>query len=100
VAGPLEFALVGVLASILEPLADAGIAVFVVSTFDTDYLMVKECDVEACAQALIRAGHCVGDWDDRLQDSTARGDELVANSNRRIDCAIASGWRWRNQAEA
>ena len=66
VAGPLEFSLVGVLASMLEPLADAGIAVFVVSTFDTDYLMVKECDFEACAQALIRAGHRVRKWDEQL----------------------------------
>jgi hypothetical protein len=59
VADPLEFTLVGVLAAILEPLADAGVAVFVVSTFDTDYLMVKERDFEACIQALVRAGHRV-----------------------------------------
>jgi hypothetical protein len=59
VAGPLEFALVGVLASMLEPLADAGIAVFVVSTFDTDYLFVNENGFERCLQALRGAGHYV-----------------------------------------
>jgi GNAT superfamily N-acetyltransferase len=42
VAGTLHFSLVGVLASLLHPLADAGVSVFVVSTFDTDYLLVKQ----------------------------------------------------------
>jgi len=52
VEGPLDFALSGVLASLLEPLARAGIPVFVVSTFDTDYLLVREAQAERAAQAL------------------------------------------------
>jgi len=42
VNGPLDFAMTGVLASLAGPLSDAGIAVFVISTYDTDYLLVKE----------------------------------------------------------
>ena len=59
IRGPLDFALTGVLASVAEPLAHAGIAIFAISTFDTDYVMVKESDSEAAAQALRAAGHRV-----------------------------------------
>lgn len=41
VEGPLDFGLTGVLASLVVPLAEAEIPVFAVSTFDTDYLLVK-----------------------------------------------------------
>src|SRR5262245_7244439 len=51
-AGPIPFATVGVLASLVTPLADAGISVFAISTFDTDYLLVKEKDVERAVAAL------------------------------------------------
>jgi len=56
VEGPLDFSLSGVLASLIEPLA-AGIPVFVISTFDTDYLMVRGRDLEGAVQALTFAGH-------------------------------------------
>jgi hypothetical protein len=59
VAGALDFALVGVLAALLAPLADAGIAVFAVSTFDTDYLLVKEGRWDAAIAALRRAGYSI-----------------------------------------
>jgi hypothetical protein len=61
VAGPLDFALVGVLASLASPLADAGISIFAVSTYDTDYLLVREPDLIAAIQTLRRAGHVVGE---------------------------------------
>jgi hypothetical protein len=41
VAGPLDFALTGILASIANPLAEAGISIFAISTFDTDYILLK-----------------------------------------------------------
>ena len=59
VAGTLDFSLVGVLASLLVPLAKAGVSVFAVSTFDTDYLLVKEADLERTVAALQAAGHGV-----------------------------------------
>jgi len=42
VSGPLDFGLTGVLASLSHPLADAGISIFALSTFETDYLLLKE----------------------------------------------------------
>jgi len=59
IAGVLDFAMVGVLASVLSPLADAGVPVFVTSTFDTDYLMIKEIHFEKAVEVLRRAGHRV-----------------------------------------
>src|SRR5262249_11782378 len=59
VAGPLDFALVGVLASLAVPLAAAGISIFVVSTFDTDYLLVRAENLERTIEVLRRSGHTV-----------------------------------------
>ncbi len=57
VAGAMPFTVVGVLASLVTPLAEAGISIFAVSTFDTDYLLVKEQDFEKAVAELQRAGH-------------------------------------------
>jgi hypothetical protein len=59
VAGAMPFTVVGVLASLTAPLAEAGISVFAVSTFDTDYLLVKEIDLTAGLDALRRRGHSI-----------------------------------------
>ena len=57
VKGPLPLDLIGILASIAEPLADAGISIFAISTYDTDYVLIKAADLEAARRALERAGH-------------------------------------------
>ncbi len=57
VCGPFAFTEVGVLASLTEPLARAGISLFAVSTFDTDYILIQEPDLERALQALLSAGH-------------------------------------------
>ncbi len=57
VDGPLDFEQTGVLASLAGPLADAGIPVFVVSTYDTDYLLVSEPHATRAAEVLTDAGH-------------------------------------------
>jgi hypothetical protein len=59
VQGPLEFSLVGVLASIALPLARAGISIFALSTYDTDYIMVKEETLDRTVSALSQAGFLV-----------------------------------------
>jgi GNAT superfamily N-acetyltransferase len=59
VAGTLDLSLTGVLASLLGPLADGGVSAFALSTFDTDYVLVKEKDLLRAGQALRRAGHTV-----------------------------------------
>jgi hypothetical protein len=57
--GPFAFSLTGVLASVLAPLAAAGVSVFAVSTFDTDYVMVPATALDAALSALADAGHTV-----------------------------------------
>lgn len=59
VRGPLPLDLVGILASIAEPLAEAGLSIFAISTYDTDYVLVKSADLPAALEALERAGHRV-----------------------------------------
>ena len=59
VHGPIPMTLIGVIAAIANPLADAGIAIFAVSTFDTDYVLVHEPDLETAIELLHRAGHDV-----------------------------------------
>jgi hypothetical protein len=59
VDGPLDFSLVGVLSSLAEPLARAGIPIFAISTFDTDYVLVKTANLEGAMAALESAGHAV-----------------------------------------
>lgn len=59
VEGPLDFALTGILASLAAPLAAAGIALFAVSTYDTDYLLVKAENLDRAAGVLRGAGHRV-----------------------------------------
>jgi hypothetical protein len=59
VRGPLPLDLVGVLASIAGPLADAGVSIFAISTFETDYVLVKAQDLDRARGVLSRAGHRV-----------------------------------------
>jgi hypothetical protein len=59
VAGKLDFALVGVLASLIVPLAESGVSVFCLSTFDTDIVLVRETDLARTVQELRAAGHRV-----------------------------------------
>jgi hypothetical protein len=59
--GPLDFTLTGVVASLCTPLADARVPIFVLSTFETDYLLVREADLARSIEALRQAGHEVDD---------------------------------------
>ena len=59
VDGPVAFGLTGILASLTGALALAGVSVFVISTFDTDYLLVREADAERAVELLSREGHRV-----------------------------------------
>ena len=59
VRGPLDFSLVGIVASLAGALAAAAISIFVVSTHDTDYLFVRDADLERAVAVLRDAGHTV-----------------------------------------
>lgn len=59
VSGPLEFTEIGVLSSLAGPLADAGISIFVLSTFDTDYLLIGKNRLNEAKNVLAAAGHSI-----------------------------------------
>jgi hypothetical protein len=57
IAGKMDFSLIGVIAKISEILRDAEISVFVISTFDTDYFLIKKGRKESAESALREAGY-------------------------------------------
>ncbi|MBT3214906.1 MAG: ACT domain-containing protein [Deltaproteobacteria bacterium] len=57
VAGPLDFELTGILAGITEVLAKEKLSVFAISTFDTDYILIKKQGLTAAISALERVGY-------------------------------------------
>lgn len=57
--GPFEFSLTGILLSVLEPLAKVNVGIFALSTFNTDYVLVKAQHLEKAMVALEAAGHSV-----------------------------------------
>jgi hypothetical protein len=59
VEGSLDFSLVGILACLTAPLASAGISVFAISTYDTDYLFVKAGHMTEAIRVLSAAGHLI-----------------------------------------
>jgi hypothetical protein len=65
VEGPLDLALVGVLARLLEPLAQQEVPVFTIATFDTDWVLVPAADADRAETAWRRGGHTVRPAPDR-----------------------------------
>ncbi len=57
VIGPLDLSLTGILAGISRVLSDAEISLFALSTWDTDYILIRSCDREGAIKALTGAGH-------------------------------------------
>lgn len=54
--GPVPFTTIGVVSGLTKPLAEAGVSVFIVSTFDTDYLLVRSDSVGRASKVLDKAG--------------------------------------------
>jgi len=57
IGGSFDLESVGIVAAAVSPLSAAGISVFVYSTWQTDYLLVQECDISKVSMALKEAGH-------------------------------------------
>ena len=55
--GPFPFAETGILVSFIQPLSDRAIPIFAISTFDTDYVLVKQAWVDATLRVLLETGH-------------------------------------------
>ncbi|QQO09410.1 ACT domain-containing protein [Breznakiella homolactica] len=59
VSGTLEFSMIGIISRISAVLAEAEVSIFVVSTYDTDYIMIKEVSLEKAVQTLRGEGYTV-----------------------------------------
>ena len=57
VQGPFAFEETGVVAALANPLARVGVGIFVISTFDTDYLLVQQEEIPVAVETLEHAGH-------------------------------------------
>lgn len=71
VRGPLPFALIGILASLSAPLAQAAVPVFAISTYDTDWLLIRDTRLGVATAALEDAGH-------QIHHGDKPGDEASA----------------------
>lgn len=58
IEGVLDFSLIGILAKISGCLAEAGIGLFAVSTYNTDYIFTKKEDFDKAVEVLVSAGIC------------------------------------------
>lgn len=59
VSGVLDFSLVGILAKISGLLAEEGVSIFAVSTYNTDYILVREASFACALAALAKAGYAI-----------------------------------------
>jgi uncharacterized protein len=57
IAGPFPFSESGVLAAVASPLAEAGVSIFAVNSYETEYVLVREPDLERARAALAQVGH-------------------------------------------
>lgn len=62
VEGVLDFSLTGILASLTSPLAENKISIFAISTFNTDYLLIKTHSIEKAKVVLENEGHTFIDF--------------------------------------
>lgn len=59
VEGPLDFFLVGILSKISGLMAEEGISIFAISTYDTDYILIKEKDISKAIEKFVKQGYCI-----------------------------------------
>ena len=59
VEGPLDFSLIGILANISKVLADVKVSIFAISTYDTDYILLKDKDLDVAIEALEKNDYIV-----------------------------------------
>lgn len=75
VQGPLDFSLIGILYRISKVLADAGISIFAISTFDTDYIFIKNDQCKKGIEALVNSGYEV------LQSENQRSEKSKSDGS-------------------
>jgi hypothetical protein len=57
IEGPFAFSQIGILHAFIQPIVEAGISVFVIATYDTDYVLIQKPFTDQAIQALQNAGH-------------------------------------------
>ncbi|MDQ3636932.1 MAG: ACT domain-containing protein [Actinomycetota bacterium] len=57
--GLFDLELIGILVSVAAPLAEAGVSVFAIATYDTDYVLVRESQLDLARSVLSERGHVV-----------------------------------------
>lgn len=57
IEGPLDFSLIGILSSISALLANNKISIFAISTYDTDYILVKSNELDNAIESLLKEGY-------------------------------------------
>jgi len=80
--GPFPFSQTGVLLSFIEPLANQGIPIFAISTFETDYILVQEEFTDLALNAVQAAGH------ELLLQGTLTKGHGIESALRTVDCAV------------
>ena len=98
VDGPLDHSLIGVLAGLLAPLADAGISILAESTFDTDWILVPAGQADQAVAAWIAAGHLVDEAGGGMSVTQAAGFPAAAlaaglKSSGKTDLALVVNTR-------
>lgn len=87
--GTFDFGQIGVLASIANALAEARVSIFALSTYDTDYVLVKGLQFEQAVTALTRFGHIVKTSTAGASEAGEAGEASQASQAIAIHCA----WR-------
>lgn len=72
--GPFAFGATGIVLSVVRPLSEGGLGIFVVSTFDGDHLMVKQADWPRARALLENAGHVLVEAQSRTSVDSAIGN--------------------------
>ena len=57
IAGPFPFSETGIVAAVAAPLADAGISIFVINSYETDFVLIQDQDMQRAADVLATANH-------------------------------------------
>ena len=85
VPGPIPFEQTGVLARIATPLAAAGIPIFAIATYDTDYVLVREADLDRALVSLVGSRRLVA-----VRLAVRAGDRLLARGDTPPPTACSS----------
>jgi hypothetical protein len=89
VRGPLDFHLVGILSGLSTALADAGISIFAISTYETDYILVRDAELDDAKQALSNAGYSIASNAAAIHMRAGRGQVLAKSCQTRRGLRIA-----------